>query len=93
MDFEREMQKALKVIFQNIQALDENRNEFQGTFHCDPALTSKRWRPKKRSASFPNQRTCHFIMTTGKETRGTIRRKISLFLETGVNCELWKAAF
>ena len=82
MDIEREMQKDLKVIFQNIQALDENRNEsqhVQGTFH-DPALTSKRWRPKKkRSASLPNQRTYHFIMTTGKETRGTIRRKISLF--------------
>ncbi len=25
MDFEKEMQKALKVIFQNIQALEENR--------------------------------------------------------------------
>ena len=49
MNIEREMQKALKVIFQNIQALDENRNEFQGTFH-DPALTSKRWRPKKKNA-------------------------------------------
>ena len=78
MDFEREMQKALKVIFQNIQALNENRNEFQGTLH-DTALTSKQWRPKQRSASFPGQKTYYFSMTAGKETSTTSRRKISLY--------------
>ena len=70
MDIEREMQKAHKVIFQNVQALDENRNEFQsfqGTLH-DTALTSKRWRPKQRSVSLPDQKTYYFSMIAGKET-------------------------
>ena len=79
MDFEREMQKAFKVIFRNIQALDENRNEFQGALQDPGVLTIKRWRPKQRSASLPNAMQCHFSLIARKKTIATSRRKMSLY--------------
>ena len=41
MDFEKEMQKALKVIFQNIQALENSRVQLPGKFMNDPATRGK----------------------------------------------------
>ena len=41
MDFEKEMQKALKVIFQNIQALEDSRVQLPGKFSNDPATRGK----------------------------------------------------
>lgn len=35
MDFEKEMQKALKIIFQNIQALEDNRVQLPNKFRND----------------------------------------------------------
>lgn len=41
MDFEKEMQKSLKVIFQNIQALEDSRVQLPGKFSNDPATRGK----------------------------------------------------
>lgn len=71
MNFEREMQKALKVIFQNIHALDENRSEISGSVH-DPALKMNRRQPRRRSASLPDQSGSHFSISLGQ---GNIRTK------------------
>ena len=35
MDFEKEMQKSLKIIFQNIQALEDNRVQLPNKFRED----------------------------------------------------------
>ena len=51
MDFEKEMQKSLKVIFQNIHALDENRNKVSSNTNDDARI--KQQRPRKRSTSLP----------------------------------------
>ena len=71
MNFEREMQKALKVIFQNIHALDENRSEISGSVH-DPVLQMNR----RRSASLPDQRGSHFSVPLGQ--RNIRKKKISV---------------
>lgn len=55
MDFEKEMQKSLKVIFQNIHALDENRNKVSGNTNDDARI--KQQRPRQRSASLPYQKS------------------------------------
>ena len=71
MNFEREMQKALKVIFQNIQALDENRSEIPGTAR-DPVVKMNRRQPRKRSASLPDQRGSYLNISL---RQGSIRTK------------------
>ena len=54
MDFEKEMQKSLKVIFQNIHALDESSNNVSGNTNDDVRI--KQQRPRQRSASLPYQK-------------------------------------
>lgn len=52
MDFEKEMQKALKIIFQNIQALEDNRAQLPNK--CRNDLVSgcnRRQRVQKRRSS------------------------------------------
>ena len=76
MDFEKEMQKSLKVIFQNIHALDENRNKVSGNTNDDARVEQQRSR--QRSASLPYQKlTSHGVITASQET-STHKKTISL---------------
>lgn len=70
MDFEKEMQRSLKVIYQNIQALAEHRNEVKGKVH-DSVLKTKR----QRSGSLPGEKTCHPAGFPAKREGMTTRLK------------------
>lgn len=70
-DFEREMQKALNIIFKNIHALDENRNQVLGKQHYSGSIFNER-QPRNRSKSLPGQRACHFSISAAQ---GSARRK------------------
>ena len=79
MNFEREMQQALKVIFQNIQALDESRNDLPDNMGHAAVLRFKRRQPGRKKAcnfSLHGQKACHLNITVGQEDIRT--KKISL---------------
>ncbi len=56
MDFEREMQKALSVIFQNIQALEDKRVEIPTKFKNDRVTRGKQGQRKLTSLSLSDLR-------------------------------------
>lgn len=79
MDFEKEMQKSLKVIFQNIHALDENRNKVSGNKNDDARI--KQQRPRQHSPSLPYQKlTSHGVITARQESTSTLKETTSLWL-------------
>lgn len=52
MDFEKEMQKSLKIIFQNIQALEDNRVQLPRKIKNDlPSGCNRRQRVQRRRLS------------------------------------------
>ena len=56
MDFEKEMQKALKIIFQNIQALEDNRVQLPNKFRNDLLSgCNRRQRVQRRRSSTETQ--------------------------------------
>ena len=56
MDFEKEMQKSLKVIFQNIQALEDNRAQLPNKFRSDLLSgCNRRQRVQRRRLSTETQ--------------------------------------
>ena len=57
MDFEREMQKALSVIFQNIQALEDKKVEIPAKFKNDRVTRDKEGQRKLTSLSLSNLRS------------------------------------
>ena len=72
MDFEKEMQKALRVIYQNIQVLEENRDKTPTASMNDRDLSVKR-RPRKLSMAV---RRAAQPKSVGQATNsGTLRKQ------------------
>lgn len=77
MDFEKGMQKSLKVIFKNIKALDENRNDISDHTH-NPGVKITGRQQKQRSGSLPVQNTSHSSVTARQGSSIARKKKISL---------------
>lgn len=72
MDFEKEMQKALRVIYQNIQVLEENRDKTPTASMNDRDLSVKR-RPRKLSMAV--QRAAQPKSVGQATNSGTLRKQ------------------
>ena len=81
MDFEKEMQKALKIIFQNIQVLEDNRAQLPKKFRNDLISGSKRrQRVQERRLSMIKMQTSSESDASSGSVRSVSnpRKKLSL---------------
>ena len=79
MDFEKEMQKALKVIFQNIQALEDNRVQLPDKFRNDPPTRGKqRQSAQKRRLSDLQVSSDSDVSRVSARSMSTPRKKLSI---------------
>lgn len=67
MDFEREMQKAFKVIFQNIEAIEDCRVRTPPSLKC-PAKGIKRWQKKLYCLSSSDLRASSEEISSSSDT-------------------------
>lgn len=77
MDFEKEMQKALKEIFQNIQALEDNRAQLHNKFRSDLLSgCNRRQRVQRRRLSTETQTSSESDVSCGSARTVNNSRKL-----------------
>lgn len=78
MDFEKEMQKALKEIFQNIQALEDNRVQLPNKFRSDllSGCGNRRQRVQRRRLSTETQNSSESDASSGSARSVNNSRKM-----------------
>lgn len=77
MDFEKEMQKALKEIFQNIQAMEDNRVQLPNKFRSDlSGCGNRRQRVQRRRLSTETQTSSESDASSGSARSVNNSRKM-----------------